>query len=147
MRYSGAIRMSRQWRACAALLPLALAACSIGTGPGDKPTSARVRVDGTAPDPPKLITSSNFFEQINLTTLARYAVLVEADTTDLTLPLDTTLDIAETGSVYVEILYEPTSTATVRLRVDLDTGESFDRNATMSTNAQLIYYWVWSGPV
>jgi hypothetical protein len=49
--------------------------------------------------------------------------------------------------VYVELLYVPTSTASVTLRVNLDNGESFEQAATMSDDAQLIYYWVWSGPL
>ena len=128
------------------LLLSSLGACTIGIGPDDRPSSARVRVEGSAPDDLRLITSTVFFEQINLETLERYAVLETADTSVLALPFDDTIDISALGSVYVELLYEPTSTAAVRLRVDLDNGESFDRSATLSTNAQLIYYWVWTGP-
>jgi hypothetical protein len=148
--------MSGVWRGrtgrarAAALLgafAVAFVGCDIGTSVDDIPTTARVRVEGTAPDTLKLIVSANFFEQINLTTGDRYAVLEESDTLALSLPYDETWPLSELGSVYVELLYEPTSTASVTLRVNLDNGESFEQAATMSADAQLIYYWVWSGPL
>jgi hypothetical protein len=126
---------------------LALAACNLGTNLDDIPTTARVRVAGAAPDEIKLIVSTDFFEQLNLETLERRAVLQTSDTLTLTLPYDQTWDLTELASVYVELLYEPTSTASVTMRVNLDNGESYEQAATMSTGAQLIYYWIWSGQI
>lgn len=126
---------------------LGAAGCDVGTSIDDFPTSARVRVEGTAPDELKLIVSTVFIEQINLETGERSVLLIESDTSSLTLPHDETLDLSDTGSVYVELLYTPTSTAGVTLRVDLDNGERYAQEATMSAGAQLIYYWVWNGPI
>ncbi len=126
---------------------LVLAACSTGLDADDVPTTARVRVDGAAPDELTLVVSTNFFEQINLETLERSAVLQEADTLALSLPYDAYWPLNDLASVYVELLYVPTSTASVTLRVNLDNGEAFEQAATLSDNARLIYYWIWSGQI
>ncbi len=123
-----------------------MTACSLGTGLDDMPSSARVRVEGSAPEELRLITSIDFIEQINLETGAQSVLLLESDTAVIDLPFDATLDVRETGSVYVELLYRPKSTASVTLQVELDTGERFEQAATMSDGAQLIYYRAWYGP-
>lgn len=132
-----------------ALLVTALSAgaCSIGTDIDDIPTSARVRVEGTAPDEMRLILSTDFLEQINLDTGERSVSLLAADTLVLSLPYDETWPIGTFGSVYVEVYYAPTSTAAITLRVNLDNGESFERVATLSSGSSLVYYFVWSGPL
>lgn len=127
------------------LVAVGMTACGIGTSEDDKPTTARVEVTGSAPDDLKLIVSRNFFEQLNVNTGERNAVLTEADTLVLTLPYEETLDLNTTGSIYVELLYEESTTASVTLDVNLDNGQSFEQAANMSAGAQLIYYWIWSG--
>ena len=120
---------------------LSTTACNLGTSIDEMPSSARVRVVGSAPEELTLISSIDFIEQLNLETGARSVLLLEADTAVIDLPFDATLDVRETGSVYVELLYAPASTASVTLLVELDNGERFEQAATMSDGAQLIYYW------
>jgi len=122
-----------------------LTGCNIGTSADDIPTTARVEVVGNAPDELQLIVSRTFFEQLNLTTGERTAMLQQSDTLVLALPYEETWDLNSTGSIYVELLYEESTTASLTLSVNLDNGESFEQAATMSAGAQLIYYWIWSG--
>ncbi len=129
-------------RVQAAAALVALAACSLGTDAPDKPTSARVRVEGTTPHPLLLVTATDFYEQIDPSSGATTAVANRADTTEIALPFESTIDLTATGSVYVELrnLLEPV--ASVRLRVELDNGKGYDRSATLSDDAALIYYYV-----
>ena len=127
------------------LTALGITACGVGTNADDIPTTARVEVVGNAPDELQLIVSRTFFEQLNLTTGERTAVLQQSDTLALGLPYDVTWDLNSTGSIYVELLYEESTTASVTLSVNLDNGESFEQAANMSAGAQLIYYWIWQG--
>ncbi len=119
-------------------------ACSFNTAPDNKPASAKIAIEGTTPNPLTLILSSNFFEQINLSTGQRTPVLITSDTVSLTLPYSKTLDISAFGSVYVEVYQPEVATATVHMKVDLDTGPGYDQNATLADKAQLIYYYVFS---
>jgi len=126
----------------AALLALALVAgaCDLTQGPDDKPTRAEIQVEGTAPNPLKLITSINFAETFDTRTLQYGAVLVESDTLEISLPYSGTVNLDALGSVYVEVLQPEEATATVRLRVNLDNGESSDQSGTLSNFASFIYY-------
>lgn len=117
--------------------------CSLTGGPDDKPSEARVRVEGSSPHPLSLIVATNFYEQLNLETGARSVVLVSSDTSEISLPHDRAVDLGETGSVYVELLNPLVATATVRMRVDLDSGQNpYDQSATLSDRASLIYYFL-----
>lgn len=125
------------------LVAMGLGGCSLLTTGDERPTTARVRIEGTAPQPMEVIRSTNFFEQLNLDTGDRRAILVSADTVEISLPFDETVPVGIDGSVYVELLYRGLDPANIRMRVDLRPGdESFDRSATMSDNAQLIYYFI-----
>ncbi len=130
-------------------MPLLLAAvvtgtsCSFLTDPPEIPTMARIRVDGSSPHPLALIRSINFVEQVDLDTGQTRVLLMAADTSEVTLPFDESMAVAADGSVYVELLNREVAPASIRLRVDLSPGgESFDRSATMSDNASLVYYYV-----
>ena len=140
------MRLPACLRVCCVAGAFLTSACDLGTSIDDMPTSARVRVDGSAPEELRLISSIDFIEQLNLETGARSVLLLESDTMVIDLPFDETIDVRQTGSVYVELLYTPSSLASVNLRVELDNGERFEQAATMSYGAQLIYYWVWYGP-
>ena len=129
-------------RVLGALALLVGSSCSMGTDSADRPTSARVRVDGTSPQQLTLVTAMDFYERYNLDTGETSAVTVEADTSLITLPYDQTLDISRTGSVYVELRNFAADSATVRLRVELDNGQADDRTATLLENAMLVYYYL-----
>lgn len=134
---------SRWIRPLKLLAVLALGGCSLITTGDEPPTTARVRVEGTAPQPMVMIRSTNFFEQLNLDTGERRAILSTADTVEIDLPFDETFATGVDGSVYVEVLYRDLDPASIRMRVDLRPGdESFEQSATMSDNARLIYYFI-----
>jgi hypothetical protein len=136
----------RAWPAGAlgVLVAAVVSACSLGTEAGERPTSARVRVEGTSPHQLLLITTDDLYEQYNPLSGEVTPVPVNADTTLITLPFDKTLNIGRTGSVYVELRNTEVATASVRLRVELDNGEGDDRTATLSDNAALIYYFMFT---
>lgn len=118
--------------------------CDLTSGPGDKPTTAVIRVEGTSPNPLKLITSTDFTEQYNALSMEYTAVLFSADTVEITLPYKATTDMGPQASIYVELLQPEKATASVRLRVDLDNGEGYDRSADLTDNAALIYWFLFT---
>lgn len=120
-------------------------ACSLSTAPDTKPTEATILIEGTSPNALKLITSTNFYEQLNTGTGVYTPILVSSDTVLITPPYSNTLNIASTGSIYVELYQPAVETATVRMKVDLDNGEGYEQNATLADRAQLIYYFVFTG--
>lgn len=140
---------SRGWRSLAApgagvvAAVLALTACSLGTEVGDKPETARVRVEGTSPHPLTLVISTDFYEQFDPLTGVTTPVYNTADTEEITLPFDRTFDLDGTGSVYVELRNALVPAADVRLRVDLDGGQKYDQEATLSDNGALVYYYIY----
>ena len=103
-----------------------------------------INITGTTPNPLKLIISTDFFEQLNTGTGAYTPILVTSDTVLITPPYNNTLNISATGSIYVELYQPEVETATVNMKVDLDNGEGFEQNATLSDKAQLIYYFVFT---
>lgn len=121
----------------------AVAACSSNAGPDERATSARVRIEGTSPHPLVLVTAREFYEDIDPVSGEVIVVLDEPTTAEITLPYDGTVDLGTTGSVYVEVRNPLVPTANIRLRVELDNGESFDRTATLSDDAALIYYFAY----
>jgi hypothetical protein len=131
-------------RAAGVLALLIVSACSLGTDADDMPTSVRVRVEGTSPHQLTLITAKDLYEQYNLGTGEVNPVTVTSDTVLISLPFDQTMDISSTGSIYVELRNYEVAAATVRLRVELDNGEGNDRTATLSDNAALVYYFIYT---
>jgi hypothetical protein len=106
------------------------------------PTSAVINIDGTTPNPLTLIVSTDFYEQVNLSTGQYTPILVTADTVPLTPPYNRTVDISALGNIYVEVYQPEVATASVHMKVDLNNGQGYDQSATMSDKAQLIYYFV-----
>jgi hypothetical protein len=119
-------------------------ACSLGTTPGNQPTRAEITIDGTTPNPLKLIISTDFFEQLNTSSGALTPILVKSDTVLITPPYSNTVDISTFGSIYVELLQPEVETASVHMKVDLDNGEGYEQNATLADRAQLIYYYIFT---
>ena len=143
-RYRLGFTFRRAARGGSLLVLLGIAAgCSLGSGPDDKPTSARIRVEGTSPNALKLITSTQFYEQFNTGTQEYIPVLLKSDTVEIQLPYDATMSTGAQFSIYVELLQPEVATATVRMRVDLDNGEGYNQNATLADRAALIYYYIY----
>lgn len=120
-----------------------MALLSMGCGLTDsdvKPTSARVRAEGTAPGQLQLVVSTDFFEDVNDITFEVFQVIESADTFFIDLPHDETLPLTDLGSVIVALTNHDTVPAQVRLRVDLDSGQDpYDQSATMSEGGTLRY--------
>lgn len=137
--------MKRAWgRGAGALLLSTLAmACVNTTAPEERPTSARVRVEGTAPGQLQLVVSTDFFQVQDALTLEVRDVIESADTTFIDLPYESTVDLGVVGSVLVDLANPDSIPANVRLRVDLNTGENpYDRSATMSLGGALRYVYL-----
>lgn len=119
---------------------LITAACTSSTQPQDRPSSARIRAEGTAPGPLELIVSTQFYEVQDAVTLEISQVIEVADTFQIDLPYESTVDLSATGSVLVNLANPDSVPANVRLRVNLDTGQDpYDRTATMSEGGALRY--------
>jgi len=120
-----------------------MGACSSGTQPDLKPTSARIRADGTAPGQLKLVVSTDFYEAQDDVTFEVYQVFESADTSYIDLPYDEVVPLSSLGSVVVQLGNDDIAPAQVRLRVDLDSGQDpYDRSATMSEGGRLRYVFV-----
>ncbi len=124
---------------CAALL--GAGACSSGTSPDQKPTTARIQVTGTAPAPLRLVTSTDFYETIQDGAVVQ--VVRTADTTVIALPYDEVLPLSSLGSVVVSLTNPAPEPAQVELRVTLDSGqEPYRQAATLSLGGTLRYVFV-----
>ena len=120
-----------------------VAACSSGTEPDSKPTEARIRVEGTSTVPLQLLTSLDFFETVDPISGEIRQILNTADTVFVdALPYDATVPLTSLGSIYVELANLEDTPANVRLQVDLDNGQGYDRSATMSEGGALVYAYV-----
>lgn len=113
-------------------------ACSLISEPTSRPEEARIRVDGTAPGPLRLVVSTDF-SQARDEEGQVYQVFHEADTLHIEPPYDQTVLLPE-GNVVVELTNPADEPAEVRLRVDIDTDrDSYDQTATMSEGGTLRY--------
>lgn len=117
------------------------AACSSGTSPGEKPTEARIRVEGTTPAPLQLVVSTDFYETVRDGEVVQ--VKRSADTTFIGLPYDESVALTSLGSVVVELTNQEEEPAQVEMRVDLDSGQNpYRQSATMSLGGTLRYVFV-----
>ncbi len=132
-----------------ALALVAVAACSTSTSPDTKPTSAEIRVTGTAPDSLRLIVSTDFFETFDQVEGTRDQVFNTADTSFITtLPYTETVALTDLGSIVVDVSNPSDLAATVRLVVEVNSGQSpYDREATMSEGGALRYVFNFFSPV
>ena len=124
------------------LSAILVAGCGLDAGPDEKATQAEIRVEGEAPNPLLLITSRDFIEQFNTETLQYGALLLESDTLEVTLPFSATVPLDAFGSIYVELHQPAETTASVHIWVDLDNGEGYEQQATLTDRASLIYYFI-----
>jgi hypothetical protein len=126
------------------IMVAAAAGCSFSSGPDNKPSTAEIRIEGTSPNTLKLITSTDFYEQLNTGTGEYTPILVTSDTLEIELPYNATMGMGPLSSIYVELLQPEVATASVRMRVDLDNGEGYDQSATLADQAALIYYFIFT---
>ncbi len=118
-----------------------VAGCSNSTAPGNRPTEARIRIEGSTPVPLRLVVSTDFFEEADQLNGGAFQVLRSADTIQVTdLPYDQRVPLTTLGSVVVDLANPSVEPAQVRLRVDLDGGQDpYDQSALMSEGGALRY--------
>ena len=123
------------------MIVVGTAACSSGTSPDEKPTQARIEVEGTAPGPLELVVSTDFYEDVQDGQVIQ--VKNSADTSFVSLPFDNTVFLTDLGSVLVELTNHADETAQVQMRITLDNGaQPYQRSATMSEGGSLRYVYV-----
>jgi hypothetical protein len=138
-------RTSRKRLAAAATLILAAAAAaceSILDTTEDLADNARVFVTGSSPVLLELVLSNDFTAVENAE--GNFDVtMAESDTFRVTPPYERAHPIGQTGRIFVRLTQpDSTVTASVRLRVQLDDREVYDRQATLR-NASLEYLFVY----
>jgi hypothetical protein len=129
-------------------IAVAVAGCSAGTEPDVKPTRADIEVSGTSTVPLQLVVSTDFVEFIDPVEGTRRQSFNSADTLVLTsLPYTTTIQLTELASIVVEVSNPAVTPATVRLRVEVDSGQQpYDREAIMSEGGALRYVFSYFSP-
>lgn len=127
---------------------VALAACDTSTDPDVKPTRADVTVTGSTTVPLRLIVSTDFDEFFDQASGARGQSFNSADTlTITTLPYQNTVPLSDLGKVVVDLSNPSDVEATVRLRVEMDSGqEPYDRQAIMSQGGALRFVFSFFSP-
>lgn len=127
--------------ATAFMIVVGAAACSSGTSPDEKPTEARIEVEGTAPGPLELVVSTDFYEDVQDGQVIQ--VTNSADTSSISLPFDDTVFLTDLGSVLIQLTNHADETAQVQMRITLDNGaHPYQRSATMSEGGSLRYVYV-----
>lgn len=131
--------MSKTTQTLFAAALLATAACA-GASTAAPSDSVQLLIDGTAPEPLRLITAARYGIVEHPETGVVSSFLQESDTTRITLPFEGTYDI----STYHIFLFRLTETehalATVRMRAFVDGEEKLDQNANMQNGT---FEWRW----
>lgn len=135
-------------RGLALTLAVASAACSTGTNPDVKPTRADISLSGSTTVPLQLVVSTDFFETWDPVNAVRAQVFNHADTFLITsLPYDRVVQLNESGSVVVDVSNPSVTEATVRLRVELDSGQPpYDQTGVMSEGGALRFVFSYFSP-
>ncbi len=128
-----------------AVAAVSASACAVSTGPHKRPTNAHIVVEGTAPVPLELVISTDFTESVDPITFQIVQHFNSADTFDIQLPHDHTVDLSALGDIVVRLKNPVVDVASVRLRISLDNGQAYDQSATLSDGAELVYVYVYGG--
>jgi len=119
-----------------ALLP----ACSLSTESEPPPTTARVVIQGSAPNSLILVVSNNYYEQIIGDNTQIAAVLVTADTVSVDdFPFEHTFALNSRGAALARLIQPDSAEATVTMQVYLDGREEYNQSATLAQVASLEY--------
>jgi hypothetical protein len=127
---------------------MAFAACDSSTDPDLRPTRADITVTGSTTVPLRLVVSTDFDEFFDPVTGERGQSFNTADTLTLTtLPYQNTVDVSALGKVVVDLSNPSDVEATVRLRVEMDSGQDpYDREAIMSQGGALRFVFSFFSP-
>lgn len=148
MHFTGSrLRITPVTLAVAAMAALAVAGCSLSTNSSNAPTAAHIVADGSAPGPLQLIVSTDFSQTQNQNTGNIAIQYNSADSSEISLPYDSTVAISSLGIISVALINPDTVAASVHLTIGLDNGQGFDRTATLASGQALSYTYVYHGPV
>lgn len=129
--------------------PLIITLCATGCNTVSDPTEkyaerASVEVTGSSPVPLLLVSSTNWRFESDPETGDQWVVPLTADTVEVELPADHTVQLAPTYRILYQVINpSEDQEANVRMRVFLDDKQVFDQSATLR-NATLEYsYFYW----
>ena len=137
------------WRGAVAIGALiAVGACDSTTDPDLKPTRAGISVTGSSTVPLRLVVSTDFDEFVDPVDGTRGQSFISADTLTIsTLPYQSSVQLTDLGKIVVDLSNASATEATVRLRVELDSGQQpYDREAIMSQGGALRYVFSFFSP-
>ena len=100
---------------------------------------ARIVIDATPTDPLQLVVSRYFETVNNNETGTRQAVLLLADTFQISADYDEEIAIASTGRIYVELTNNGVADETVRVQIYLDGDRDYDVSAQLTTGEFIKY--------
>lgn len=120
-----------------ALVPVLATSCIDDEEPG----TARVVVEADPSSPLELVVSSLFDIVVNEETEKRTAVLLTADTVQLTGDYDETVDITAFRRIYVQVRNEDDAPETVRVRVYLDGELFFNSTEELADGRDIEYFY------
>lgn len=123
---------------------LAIAACSQVTGADQRPESARIVVEGSAPEALRLVVSTDFVEVRDPIDLDVSVAFNSADTLFIAPPFDQRVDLDELGSIYVQLSNLEVDPADIRMQVYVDGRRQYDQEAVISEAGALIFTFVFS---
>lgn len=133
--------------ALVAVAALAAAGCSLSVGPGKMPTVAQIVVQGSSPVALKLIVSTDFYEVQDPTSGGIAEVYNAADTTDINLPYEASVDLTSTGAISIRLTNPTAQSASVHLQITLDSGPGYDHTGTIANGQELKYIYVYNQPL
>ncbi len=126
-------RRPRVNRLALPILTLLAGSCSsVLDSTQDYADSATIEVTGTSPVPLLLVSSTNWVYVTSQETGALIVSTTTADTVSLQLPINRTISITDRYRVFFQVINrDTTQTASIRMRVLLDSKLVFDQAATM----------------
>jgi hypothetical protein len=122
-------------RRLAILVAVALSTTGCGWFDDPAPDSARVTIQGETGKTVRLIVSSKFIATINQTGQTR-VVIVEADTSIVTVPFSAAYRIDDDQRFFAETTRLDTDLQTVRMQVFLDSKKEFDEGGSLLQGGQ-----------
>lgn len=127
----------------AVVLLLAATACISGTSLDDRPTEARVQVEGTASGPLRLVVSTDFHEE--RTASGEVARIIDvADTSQITVPFEATILLGDLGGIIVEVSNTGSESAQLALRVQLNRGHGEDvQEGSVPAGGMMRYFFLY----
>ncbi len=125
-----------------AVFVLTASGCDI-LGPRTPPDQMRIEVEGSSPEPLRLITSRRFFIDGDRVGVDGGVVYLTADTTMISLPRDETYNLQPDNRLAVRVERPEQGQVALTLRVFIDNDKVFDVTETRE-GSFLQYYFTWN---